>query len=174
MNFMTPPDTERLRLRHFAFHDAQDLLSLDSDPLVMRYLEKDKYTLEKELEIIPKVREYYERFPGYGAWIAELKDTGEFVGWFSLKHLLPPAECDDIEIGYRTLPKFWGKGLATEMARNIVDYGFKNFPLGFICGVTDPGNVASIRVLEKAGMRYIKNMPFHGWDVVYYQVDRPQ
>lgn len=169
-NWLLPPETSRLRLRHMTEDDAPNLLKMDANPVVMKYLEAPDYTLEKELYIVGKVREYYEKYSGYGAWIGELKDTGEFVGWFSLKHLLPPDKCTDIEIGYRMLPTFWNKGLASEMAINLVKFGFEHHQLSFICGVTHPEHIASQRVLEKAGMEYLKNMEFHGEDVKYFQI----
>ena len=157
---LLPPATARVRLRHFELRDAPDLLRMDTDPEVMRYLEPPDYTLEKEEMIVGKVLEYYERYPGYGTFSAELIDTGQYIGWFSLKHMLPPDQCDDIEIGYRMLPEFWGQGIATEVATSLVHYGFTNFPLEFICGVTHPDHIASQRVLEKAGMSFRKQFNF--------------
>ena len=171
---LIPPATARIKLRHFELRDAPDLLRMDTDPEVMRYLEPPDYTLEKEEMVVGKVREYYERYPGYGAFTAELIETGQYVGWFSLKHLHPPAKSDEIEIGYRMLPEFWGQGLATEVASSLVHYGFNNFPLEFICGVTHPDHIASQRVLQKAGMSFRKTFDFHGEIDNYYSILREE
>lgn len=138
----------------------------------MKYLEPPDYTLDKELDIIGKVQTYYHNYPGYGVWVGELKETNEFVGWYSLKHLFPPDKCPDIEIGYRMLPWFWNRGLASEMARNLVQFGFDNHVLEYICGVTHPENIASEKVLLKAGMQYVKNIAYFGEEVKYFQINR--
>ena len=78
------------------------------------------------------------------------RDTGEFIGWFSLKYA---GKSPDVEIGYRLLPDAWGQGFATEGATAIVRYGFDDLGLDRIIGVTHPGQRASQRVLHEGGAR---------------------
>jgi len=92
---------------------------------------------------------YPRLYPGLGIWHASRRDTGAFVGWFSLKYA---GRSPDIEVGYRLVPAVWGKGYATEGATALVDYGFDDLDLDRIIGVTHPGNRASQRVLLKAGL----------------------
>ena len=77
------------------------------------------------------------------------RDTGEFIGWFCFKYA---GRSPDIEVGYRLMHRAWGQGFATEGATALVNFGFDDLGLHRIIGVTHPDNVASQRVLMKAGL----------------------
>lgn len=102
-----------------------------------------------------------ERHPGFGRWAAIELASGEFVGWFELE----PRDDDpsQMELGYRLRRSAWGKGYATEGARALVDRAFAALGAERVCAETMAVNVASRRVLEKAGLRLIRT--FHlEWD----------
>ena len=90
---------------------------------------------------------------------AFLKARGNDIGFAGLKYL---EELDEVDVAYRLLPAFWGQGLATEAALASVRYGFAKLGLKRIIGLTMPENVASIRVLEKAGLHYTEEVSFWG------------
>ena len=143
--------TLRLDLREFRRDDFADLLRLDSDPRVMKYIAGGKPMSKKEVEAaLVRAMRYYRSMYGLGVWHATRRDTGAFVGWYSLKYC--PPTCD-VEVGYRLLHDAWGQGFATEGATELVRYGFDDLGLEKIIGVTHPGNRASQRVLMKAGLR---------------------
>ncbi|NIM00138.1 MAG: GNAT family N-acetyltransferase, partial [Acidobacteria bacterium] len=71
---------------------------------------------------------------------------------------------DEIELGYRLMPEFWGRGLATEAARACRDYALRTLGLPRIISIIEPDNVGSIRVAEKAGLRYERDT--RKWDRV--------
>jgi RimJ/RimL family protein N-acetyltransferase len=71
-------------------------------------------------------------------------------------------EIGEVDVAYRLLPAYWGQGLATEAALASVQYGFAKLGLKRIIGLAMPENVASIRVLEKAGLHYIEEVSFLG------------
>jgi RimJ/RimL family protein N-acetyltransferase len=71
----------------------------------------------------------------------------EFLGWCGLKYLF---ETNEVDLGYRFMKKFWGKGYATEAALACIEYGFATLNLHQIVGRALPGNLASIKVLENA------------------------
>lgn len=147
-----PPwlQTLRLDLRDFVLADLPDLVRLDTDPRVMRYIADGKPPAPAAVAAMLKRMIAYPRlYPGLGIWHASRRDTGAFVGWFSLKYA---GRSPDIEVGYRLVPAVWGKGYATEGATALVDYGFDDLDLDRIIGVTHPGNRASQRVLLKAGL----------------------
>ena len=75
------------------------------------------------------------------------------------------------EIGYRLDSKFWGKGLATEAASTAIQYGFEQFKFPYVLGIVERANTASVKVLEKLGMRYVRETVFHGVEMDVYQVD---
>jgi len=129
--------------------DAAALYALNSDPQVMRL------TGESPLGSVEEARAAIERYPdfktvGYGRWGCELKATGEIIGFCGLKYL---AEFDMVDVGFRFLPEHWGRGLATEACRVSIDFGFDVLGLRRVVGLVLPDNAASIRVLEKCGMR---------------------
>ena len=89
-------------LRRFTDDDIDNLVELDSDPEVMRFISGGRPTSREEIEndVLPTFLEYYERFAGYGFWAAVEKSTGRFLGWFHLR----PAKgtpADEVELGYR-------------------------------------------------------------------------
>lgn len=150
-------ETERLVLRRFGERDVDNLVELDSDPDVMRYINGGRPTARQEIEseILPAFLDYYRRFEGFGFWAAIEKSTGEFLGWF---HLRPPegGAADEPELGYRLRKSSWGKGYATEGSRALIDKAFTELGAGRVYAETMVVNLASRRVMEKAGLRQVR------------------
>ena len=153
-------ETERLVLRRFTEDDVENLVELDGDPDVMRFINGGRPTTREEIESeeLPAFLSYYERFAGYGFWAAVEKSTAQFVGWF---HFRPPdaARPDDVELGYRLRKSVWGKGYATEGSRALIEKGFAETSAQRVFASTMVVNVASRRVMEKAGLRFVRT--FH-------------
>jgi len=148
---LPPLATARLDLRAFEPRDLDDIVRLDGDAHVMRYIADGRALARATVERnFARVLRYPSLNAMLGAWRASRRDTGAFVGWFSLKYA---GTSTDIEIGYRLLPAAWGRGYATEGAAAMRDHGFGPVGLARIIGITHPGNVASQRVLGKIGMR---------------------
>jgi [ribosomal protein S5]-alanine N-acetyltransferase len=80
------------------------------------------------------------------------KDDMEFIGLCGLKYR---PETDEIDLGYRLMQKAWGKDYATEAAQASLEHGFNKLNLKLITGRANIENLASIKVLEKAGMDFI-------------------
>jgi RimJ/RimL family protein N-acetyltransferase len=153
-------ETERLVLRRFTEDDVDNLVELDSDPAVMRFINGGRPTPRQEIEsdVLPTFLGYYERFAGYGFWAAVEKSTGRFVGWFHFR----PAEAahpDEVELGYRLRRSAWGKGYATEGSRALIQKGFAELGVQRVVATTMVVNVASRRVMQKAGLRFVRT--FH-------------
>jgi RimJ/RimL family protein N-acetyltransferase len=153
-------ETERLVLRQFTDGDVDNLVELDGDPDVMRFINGGRPTPRGEIEgdILPAFLDYYERFAGYGFWAAIEKSTGRFLGWF---HFRPPkaAQPGEVELGYRLRRSAWGKGYATEGSRALIEKGFTELGVRRVVASTMVVNVASRRVMEKAGLRFVRT--FH-------------
>ncbi len=146
-------ETKRLILRRLTEADADNLLKLESDPEVMRYLTGGvPHTRDKIVtEVLPYYLGYYERYQQYGFWAAIERATGEFIGWF---HFRPyRAAPEEIELGYRLKRSAWGKGYATEGSRALIKKGFSEFGVGKIVADTLAANVRSRRVMEAIGMQ---------------------
>jgi RimJ/RimL family protein N-acetyltransferase len=153
-------ETERLVLRRFTEEDVDNLVELDGDPEVMHFINGGRPTPRREIEsdVLPAFLGYYERFAGYGFWAAVEKATGRFVGWF---HFRPAqaARPGEVELGYRLHKSAWGQGYATEGSRALIDKGFAELGVQRVVAFTMVVNVASRRVMEKAGLRYVRT--FH-------------
>ena len=136
---------------------------LDGDRRVMTYIADGRpHTREEVIDFwFPRMRRLSRLYADLGVWRASRRDTGAFVGWFSLKYC---GRSSDIEIGYRLVPEAWGQGFATEGAAAMRDYGFDDVGLSRIIGVTHPGNRASQRVLTKIGMADL------GWGRYYDEI----
>jgi len=164
-------ETPRLALRRFKPADLDDLYRLDSSPEVMRYISGGvPATREQVTTALGRVLAYYDENPGLGYWVAVRKTDDAFVGWACLCYLEGTSE---VEVGYRLLPEFWGRGLATEAGRAMVEYGFRELGLDRIVGVAAPANKASCRVLEKLGLRFERMAHFYALDVAYFALERP-
>ena len=153
-------ETERLVLRRFTDDDVDLLVELDGDPDVMHFITGGRPTPREEIEndVLPAFLGYYARFAGYGFWAAIEKASGRFVGWF---HFGPAKDAppNEVELGYRLHRAAWGKEYATEGSRALIDKGFAEHGVQRVVAFTMVVNVASRRVMEKAGLRYVRT--FH-------------
>ncbi|WP_232661359.1 GNAT family N-acetyltransferase [Pseudonocardia sp. TRM90224] len=151
-------ETDRLVLRRMTEADVDDLLALSTDPDVMRYLTPTIELTAEEIrtEHIPNYRRWYDTTPGFGYWAAIERATGTFLGWFFLR---PPAHDPapgEVELGYRLNKAAWGRGFGAEGARAVVEKGFAEFGVERVVAWTMTINTGSRRVMEKAGLRFVK------------------
>ncbi len=165
-------ESERLYLKEFTDNDLQNLFRLNSDPDVMKCIGREPETdINVIKENIKKIRKYYVKNSGLGVWGGFEKQSDEFIGFYELAHL---DNTDEIEVGYRLLKQYWNKGYATEMTKELTKYGFNEIGLDKIAGITHHKNIASQRVLEKAGLRYIKDAHFYNTGVMYYSISKEE
>lgn len=151
-------DTDRICLRKMRPSDFDGLYELASDPEVMKFSSLQEPMTEAQVrEVFKKIIGWYHEWREYGVWAAELKATGNFIGWFALKPLPGTSE---IEVGYRLQRKHWGHGYATEVVRKLVEHGLRSIGLKKIVAITAPENKASIRVLEKTGFKYLGELDY--------------
>ncbi|MEM6992771.1 MAG: GNAT family N-acetyltransferase [Myxococcota bacterium] len=141
--------TARLKLTRISAEHLDDLVALDSDPAVMRFISGGEANSRQTYltDLLPRMMAFEDEPYGFLAAHHE----GEFVGWF---HLRPSvADASVLELGYRLRREVWGRGLATEGGRALVEYAFTTLDRGAVDACADPRNTASIRVMEKCGMR---------------------
>ena len=149
---MTIFETGRLRLRPLSLNDVELLVELDSDPEVTRYINGGRPSTAEEVEATVRAAVGHR-------WTAFTNDTGEFVGWFSLR----PTGDREYELGYRLRQAWWGRGFATEGSRRLVDHAFGSLRASRIWAQTMTVNTRSRRVMEACGLRYVRT--FHlDWD----------
>ena len=162
-------ETPRLLLRKKVVEDAPFFLKLNSDPLVTRYTGDGAFkNLEEAENIVKYVISQYDK-NGYGRWLVANKETGEPLGWCGLKYHDDTQETD---LGYRFMQKHWGKGYATEASLACIDYGFKVLKLNRIYGQAMKENIASINVLKKVGMTYLREDLCVGHESFIYELKK--
>lgn len=160
--------TPRLQLRELAAEDA---------PLALAVLNTEgflRHVGDRGLRDVAGAMRYLEEGPlasyaahGYGMWKVELRDTGEAIG---LCGLLNRPTLPAPDVGYAYLPGHAGRGLATEAAAAVLRHGLDVLGLPRILAIVAPGNQASIRVLEKIGMRSEGLQPLHDTELEVYAI----
>jgi RimJ/RimL family protein N-acetyltransferase len=160
-------ETPRLRLRRLRPSDEGDLIALDSDPEVMRYVGSPPGTQPAD-ETAARVRQRIaeDRAP-LGFWLVEGRAG---VGAHGLCALLRMPAGGDIELAYRLARDSWGRGIATEAARALVGHAFGALSLPRLVAVTYPENLASQRVLEKVGFVRQGFVDYQGVRAAYYVI----
>ncbi len=162
-------ETDRLLVREYVEEDAAAFFKLNTDSEVLRFV-PDKALLNveqaRQLLIDHPIADY--RKHGFGRDACIFKSTGEQIGFAGLKYL---EELGEVDVAYRLLPAYWGQGLATEAALASVRYGFTDLGLKRIIGLVMPENIASVRVLEKTGLRYTETVTFWGSQFSKYVIN---
>ena len=152
-------ETERMILRQFSLDDVDDVLALDSDPDVRRFVEDGEPVDRDEVTLtIEHWMGYYGRSEIFGFWAAIEKHTGAFLGWFHFR----PREgtpTDEPELGYRLASAAWGHGYATEGSVALIDNGFGSSEIARVVASTLAVHESSRRVMEKSGLRHILTFP---------------
>ena len=148
-------ETPRLYLRHFLISDLEDLFSFYSDPEVIKYIPDAPRTYEETKEELEWFRNGHPKFPRLGLWATIHKETGNFIGRCGL---LPWTidEQNEVEVAFALSKAYWGRGLATEVAQALVQYGFEHLQLSRLICLIEHGNTPSIRVATKIGMTFEK------------------
>jgi RimJ/RimL family protein N-acetyltransferase len=163
-------ETDRLLLRTFTEDDAPLLYQLNQDPEVTRYTMDPMTSLEQAKSVLEQVILPQYILYNFGRWAVHVKNDLEFIGWCGLKYR---PERNEIDLGYRFMKKFWGKGYATESASASIQHGFTKLNLQKIIGRALPGNISSIKVLERCGMNYVGEELVDGYLHKTYQIINP-
>ena len=157
-------ETERLLIRPFLASDDEGMFIMDSDPEVHRYVGKTPLlNIEQSRGVIAFVQQQYID-NGIGRWVVTEKATGDFVGWTGFKLITERVNghTGHYDFGYRLSRKFWGRGYATESGLAALQYGINTLHFKDIYAMTDVNNLASRRVLEKLGFRFIEIFNYDG------------
>ncbi|HEY8410690.1 MAG TPA: GNAT family N-acetyltransferase [Pyrinomonadaceae bacterium] len=149
---MTVLETERLILRHFNLDDAPFVLTLLNEPSFLHYIgDKKVRTLDDARQYITNgPRASYERH-GFGLYRVELAGSNTPIGMCGL---LKRDELPDPDIGFGFLPDYWNKGFAFEAATAVLTHARERLKLHRVLAIVNPDNDASIKLLEKLGLRF--------------------
>ncbi len=146
-------ETDRLILRTWVDEDLESMFAINQDPKVMEYF-PSLQNLEMTKNFIDKVNTHFENH-GYSLYASARKDTKEFIGFIGLliadfeSHFTPATE-----IGWRLSSNHWGQGFATEGAKAVLDYAFRELKIPEIVSFTAAGNSKSIKVMQKIGLQH--------------------
>ena len=145
-------ETDRLTLRRLSVKDAGFILDLLNQPSFLRYIgDKGVRTLDDARNyVLHGPMASYERF-GFGLYLVEVKETRDPIG---ICGLLKRETLEDVDIGFAFLPQFWRRGYAFESAAAVLAHGRDVLRLDRIVAITSPDNDASIRVLNKIGLKF--------------------
>jgi ribosomal-protein-alanine N-acetyltransferase len=161
--------TARLVLTPMREVDADELHRVWTAPAVRRFLWDDRVLEPEETRaaIATSLRTFASR--GFGLWAARLHPKHQMAGFGGFWCFRDEHEP---EMLYALAEDFRGMGLATEMAQRFLAYGFETLGLNVIRGGTDVQNTESVRVMERAGMRFERRAIVHGIDTLYYLIER--
>lgn len=163
--------TERLLLRELTPDDAPRFWELQRDPRMSAYTgDGGVHPLEEVERLLRDVVCADYREHGYGRWAVVLRSDSQLIGFAGLKYL---PERDEVDLGYRLGPDYWGQGLASEACRAAMDYAWRELELDRVVAMVIHKNVASIRVLEKLGFNYQGDEVDDGIKVALYAAERP-
>ena len=144
--------SRRLVLRPLAAGDAPFLLQLMNDPDYYAHIgDRGLRSIEDAADYVERVVAASYRQHGYGMYLALRHSDGCPVG---IAGLVNRPTLEDVDIGFAIAAAHRGAGYATESAEAVLVHAARDFGLDRIVGVVSPGNAASIRVLEKLGLRY--------------------
>lgn len=162
-------ETERLVLRPLSATDVEALYRISNEPAVRRYLWDDGPVSRATIEevVTQSVRLFSEE--GLGLFGIRLRDSEEIVGFCGFARL---EGMEEVELVYELDPELWGRGLATEAARACLSYAFREAGVERMIAGTDRPNVASLRVIEKLGMRSIGNVNPRAPEDPYFALNR--
>jgi [ribosomal protein S5]-alanine N-acetyltransferase len=163
--------TPRILLTPFADAHVDPLLAFFREPQVRRYL-LDGLLVDREW-VVSEIRTSRERFEAgsLGLYTAHLRETPDvLVGFVGFRPFYEPPV---LQLTYGLGPAHVGHGLATEMARAVIDVAFADLAFHEVRASTDEPNLASVRVLERLGMRHVATDPGELWPQLHFVLDRP-
>lgn len=161
--------TPRLVLRPWLPEDAETWFTLLQEDGILRYFpDPAAPRREKADAYIAYHLAHWEKH-GYGHWAVVTQDDDRVVGWTGLEHL---PELGETEVAYLLSKRVWGHGYASEAAGAAIRFGFESAGLESIIGLVHPDNSASIRVLEKCGLRFADRVALWRMSLSRYRIQR--
>lgn len=159
---MVAIQSKRILLREFRENDWEKVHSYASDPEVVRYMDWGPNTKEETKAFISRSISSQKEEPRRKYTLAiTLKGENKPIG--SCDICVASSENKEGWIGYCLNRQSWNKGYATETAEALLKFGFQQLDLHRIFATVDPDNIASIHVLEKAGMKHEGHLREHKW-----------
>jgi RimJ/RimL family protein N-acetyltransferase len=158
------PETARLHLRPPRLEDAEAFAAINADPQVTEFVSLTGPLARGESDLLlRKMLDHWADF-GFGWWFADLRETGELIGFVGLSHptSLPPM-AEEVEVGWRLGRDHWGRGYATEGGAEAVRWAFEERGLDRLISIIDRDNARSLGVAAKLGFTFWRDMEHPRW-----------
>lgn len=169
MPFPDDFSTARLDARRLTPDDWGEVCRMHADPLVMAHLGGVRDETQTAEYFNVNLEHWADH--NFGLWIVCERGRNAPVGRALLRHAWIDG-VNEVEVGYALYQPYWGRGLATEIARACVDLGFTALRLASIVAITSPDNHASQHVLEKVGLTRERDLVFRGSPAVLFRIRR--
>lgn len=162
-------ETERLFLREWVPDDWKRFKPLVTDPRVLKYIGRGTPWTDEQIRnrIADWIATSRER--GWILWPVIHREDAELIGFCGFWGGFAP----EVEIGWRLRPDYWGRGIATEAATAVMEYGFQRWRFPRLISVAQVENAASIRIMEKLGMEFERRFDHEGFEVICYSKPNP-
>ena len=150
-------ETNRLTIRQLQPTDFPAFFEMQGNPKTHRYTGSsvdDEVSARASLERC--IRCYTEPGNNFWVWAVERKSDKEMVGTAAIVWGISGPTGEGPEIGYRFLEKYWGNGHAGEVCNPLIDYALGVMQLPWVFGQADVENVASVKVLERSKLVFLK------------------
>jgi RimJ/RimL family protein N-acetyltransferase len=173
-------ETERLLLRPWHEDDVPEFARVTNTAVVMEYLGgvQNPEAFQGAFQRVTACQEKN----GFCFWIVERRNDGALLGFCGLKVSNTPPIQGEIEIGWRLREDAWGQGYAREAAMATLEWAWRNLSCERVVAVTAAGNTRSWGLMERLGLRRLRDMDFEHPDVpignkarqhITYAIDRP-
>lgn len=150
--------SKRLILRPFRQNDVNDIFNYSSDPQVTKYMTWGPNTIDETYEFVKLVIERNKDTPRIAYdFIVALKETNTVIGACGI--YFDPSQNNVPSLGWILHKGYWNKGYGTELAKSLLSFGFNTLKLTMIRATCLSENVGSYRIMEKIGMRFVKEIP---------------
>ncbi|PIW62814.1 GNAT family N-acetyltransferase [Shewanella sp. CG12_big_fil_rev_8_21_14_0_65_47_15] len=157
--------TERLIIRPFTEQDIDALFLMNSIPAMLKYIPTAAFTSREQAEALFHnviLQDYQQR--GFGRWAVEHKADNKVIGFCGPKFI---PEFNEVELGYRYFPEYWGMGIGSEAALAALK-AFPQFGIDKTIALILEGNVGSEGVAKRVGMHWREQNEFMGHRVNIY------
>lgn len=161
-------DTPRLLLRRWTAADEEPFHAICSDSLVMRFVGDGQPWSRERTRAFVEDAIFSQQQYGFCRWPLVLKESGALIGFGGFVHVEEGAE-----IGWRLASHHWGQGLASEAAIAVLKYGFESLHFQRVNATVQSGNSASIRIIEKLGMKLVDRFERDSRDVLRFSLGNP-
>lgn len=156
-------------MRPIESSDLDALVEIWADPEVTRFLPSRGVAIPRE-KVEKALLTFVEHWQqDYGIWAIVENASSQMIGYCGLRYL---DELSEVEVLYGLGKAYWGRGIATQATKAAVSYGFDIAKLHRIIAMVLPDNLASKRVIEKAGLQYEKQIYIFNLDALYYSIQQ--